>query len=82
MPVSFALAILAAAAISPAQGALILNTPAGLKVGDTLRFMFVTAATTTATSTDISSYDTFVRNDVSTRYGTVTFSIWRRRKRA
>lgn len=38
-----------------------LSTPAGLNAGDTFRFLFVTAGTTTATSSDIATYNTFVQ---------------------
>ena len=59
--------------IAADASSLALSTPSGLNVGDTFRFIFVTAGTTAATSTDISRYDEFVRNDVSTQYGTVTY---------
>ena len=37
-----------------------LVTPAGLDPGDRFRFLFVTSGTTAATSSDITTYDTFV----------------------
>jgi len=41
-------------------GAVDLVTPAGLNPGDTFRFIFLTTGTTTATSSNIADYDTFV----------------------
>ena len=52
---------------------LALSTPSGLSTGDRFRFIFVTGSTTTATSSDINSYDQFVRTDVSSLYGIVTY---------
>ncbi|MBM4057248.1 MAG: hypothetical protein FJ275_03275 [Planctomycetes bacterium] len=40
-----------------------LLTPAGLNPGDKFRFIAVTSGSTTATSTDINTYNTFVQND-------------------
>jgi PEP-CTERM motif len=48
------------ALFTPCQAGPVLNTPAGLTPGDTFRFVFVTDGTTTATSSSISTYDTFV----------------------
>ena len=69
----FAFVALAIVGTSAAKADLVLNTPSGLSAGDHFRFIFATGSTTTATSTDINSYDTFVRNDVSSLYGTVTY---------
>ena len=46
----------------PAQAAVLLQTPSGLAPGDTFRFIFLTQGTITATSADISTYDTFVNS--------------------
>ena len=43
------------------QGAVTI-IPSGLNSGDQYRLVFVTSTTTTATSTDISTYNTFVNN--------------------
>ena len=43
------------------QGAVI-TMPSGLSAGDQYRLVFVTSTTTTATSTDINTYNTFVNN--------------------
>jgi hypothetical protein len=43
-------------------GGIALSTPAGLSPGESFRFVFVTDGTTTATSSTISTYDTFVNN--------------------
>jgi hypothetical protein len=45
---------------TPCQADIPLNTPTGLTAGDTFRFVFVTDGTTKATSSDISTYDSFV----------------------
>ena len=69
-------AIVAFAGLMPLEvGAapLALSTPGGLSTGDHFRFIFVTGSTTTATSSDINFYDSFVRNSVSSLYGTVTY---------
>lgn len=42
-----------------------LSTPGGLTVGDTFRFLFVTNATTQATSTDIATYNAFVQGEAA-----------------
>jgi hypothetical protein len=42
-------------------GGSALSTPAGLSPGDSFRFVFVTDGTTTAVSSDISTYDAFVQ---------------------
>jgi hypothetical protein len=68
-----ALVALAAVGTSPASADLILSTPSGLSAGDHFRFIFVTGSSTAATSSDITAYDTFVRNSVSSLYGTVTY---------
>jgi len=63
------------AAIVPlrADAGIVLATPTGLSAGAHFRFIFVTPTTTNASSTDISTYDTFVRDMVSTQYGAVTY---------
>ena len=65
-----------AIATYPANADLVLTTPTGLNAGDHFRFMFLTSALnkTQATSSSISSYDSFVRSDVSNKYGTVTYN--------
>ena len=52
-----------------AAGGIALSTPAGLSPGDTFRVAFVTDGTTTATSSSIGNYNTFVTNDASTEAG-------------
>jgi hypothetical protein len=47
--------------ISPADAGIVLQTPAGLVPGDQFRFVFVTDGVTTAESTSITTYDTFVQ---------------------
>lgn len=44
---------------------LTLSTPSGLSNGDTFRFLFVTGATTQATSSDIATYNAFVQGDAA-----------------
>jgi len=44
------------------QASVTLQTPSGLAAGGTFRFIFVTQGTITATSADISTYDTFVNS--------------------
>ena len=65
-----------AVATYPANADLVLTTPTGLNAGDHFRFMFLTSPLnkTQATSSSISSYDSFVRSDVSNKYGTVTYN--------
>ncbi len=48
--------------MAPAHAGIVLTTPAGLAPGDQFRFVFVTDGTTTAASTDITTYDTFVQS--------------------
>lgn len=67
------LVALAAVGASRASADLVLSTPNGLNTGDRFRFIFVTGTTTDATSSDIATYDTFVRNSVSSLYGNVTY---------
>ena len=67
------LVALAAVGASRASADLVLSTPSGLNTGDHFRFIFVTGSTTAATSSDITTYDTFVRNSVSSLYGNVTY---------
>jgi hypothetical protein len=58
------------AGVGPAKaGGLVLSTPTGLTPGEAFRFVFVTDGTTTATSTSISTYNTFVNNDASNQAG-------------
>ena len=69
-------ALVAFAGLMPLEAGaapLVLSTPGGLSTGDHFRFIFVTGSTATATSSDINSYDSFVRTDVSSLYGTVTY---------
>lgn len=60
---------------APAQAGIDLTTPAGLAPGDQFRFVFVTDGTTTATSTDISTYDNFAQTQADgATYDGVTVS--------
>ena len=54
---------------TPCKADLTFNTPAGLTAGDTFRIVFVTDGTTDATSTSISTYNTFVNNDATSQAG-------------
>jgi hypothetical protein len=69
------LVALAAVGASRASADLVLSTPSGLSAGDHFRFIFVTgsSSSTTGASSDITTYDTFVRNSVSSLYGNVTY---------
>jgi len=67
------LVALAAVGTSRASADLILGAPSGLSAGDHFRFIFVTGSSTAAASSDITTYDTFVRNSVSSLYGNVTY---------
>lgn len=58
LSVIYAIALTVLATTSQAS----LVVPAGLNAGDTYHVIFVTSTRTDATSTDISSYDTFVQN--------------------
>ncbi|MFZ4733962.1 MAG: hypothetical protein ACOYK7_15610 [Pirellulales bacterium] len=60
-------------AVPANAGTLNLTTPSGLVPGDHFRFIFVTGTTTQATSSDINTYDNFVRNSVLSLYGPVTY---------
>ncbi len=51
-----------------ASQAAVITVPSGLKHGDQYRLVFVTSTTTTATSTDINTYNTFV-NDLAITAG-------------
>jgi hypothetical protein len=52
--------------ISPAlAGGIALESPRGLTYGEPFRFVFNTAGRTTATSTDITTYDTFVNTQAA-----------------
>ena len=64
---------LAGVCTSAASADLVLDTPSGLHGGDHFRFIFGTGSSTTATSSDINSYDTFVQESVSPLHGTVTY---------
>jgi hypothetical protein len=55
-------ALLLTVAGTAAADTIDLPTPAGLSPGDKFRFMFVTSSGTTATSGDITEYNTFVQN--------------------
>ena len=72
----FVVAAICGVVIYPANADLVLTTPTGLHAGDHFRFMFLTSPLnkTQATSSSISSYDSFVRSDVSNQYGTVTYN--------
>jgi hypothetical protein len=52
-----------------AHADLIIGTPSGLSAGDQFRIVFVTVATTQATSGDIGYYNTFVTNDAINQAG-------------
>jgi hypothetical protein len=41
-------------------GGIVLNTPAGVSAGESFRFVFITDATTLATSSSIATYNSFV----------------------
>ena len=63
------------------QADVVIAAPTGLAVGQQFRIMVVTTGTTQATSTDISTYNTFVASDTAnTNYTyngvTVAFSAW------
>ncbi len=57
----------------PAMAAVVLSTPTGLAPGAKFRYIFLTSGTTTATSTDIATYNSFVNlnADSSTYNGKV-----------
>lgn len=59
--VAFSVA-LGIAAAGAASGGVVLNTPTGLNVGDTFRFVFVTKTATVATDSSIAFYDSFVQS--------------------
>ena len=61
----FLSAIVMATFASTASAGLVISTPTGLNPGDHFRILFVTTGTTAATSTDISTYDTFVNTDAN-----------------
>jgi hypothetical protein len=52
-----------------ARADLIITTPSGLSPGDQFRIVFLTVATTQATSGDIGYYNTFVTNDAINQAG-------------
>src|SRR5262249_43326227 len=55
---------------SPAHaGGVVLQTPNGLKPGDQFRIVFVTASSTSQTSSEIKTYDSFVNTDISNAGG-------------
>ena len=63
------------------QAEVVIATPTGLTAGQKFRIMVVTTATTTATSSDINYYNTFVANDTAATnytYGgyAVSFKAW------
>ena len=53
-------AVIGALAVPTAAAPVSINTPAGLSPGDRFRIAFVTGATTTGSSSDITSYNLFV----------------------
>ena len=53
-------AVIGALAVPTAAAPVSINTPAGLNPGDRFRIAFVTGATTTGSSSDITSYNLFV----------------------
>ena len=57
--------ILMASAAGTASAGLVISTPTGLNPGDHFRILFVTSSTTPASSTKISTYDTFVNTDAN-----------------
>jgi hypothetical protein len=60
---------------SRADASINLTTPAGLNPGDQFRFVFVTDGTTTATSTTIGDYDSFVQSQAGgATYNGITVS--------
>lgn len=52
-----------------ARADLIIATPSGLNPGNQFRIVFLTVATTEATSSDIAYYNTFVNNDAISQAG-------------
>jgi hypothetical protein len=50
-------------------GGIVITTPAGLSPGDTFRIVFVTDATTVATSSSIGFYNNFVSTDATNEAG-------------
>lgn len=64
---AFLLVILLGASSASGRAATLINlpTPAGLSSGDKFRFLFLTAGTLSATSADISSYNTFVTSQAA-----------------
>jgi hypothetical protein len=69
----FALAAIAAGTASAGS----ISTPTGLNPGDQFRFVFVTANTSDATSSDLSTYDNIVSSDATGyTYGGIS-PIWK-----
>jgi hypothetical protein len=58
-----------------ARADLIIATPPGLSPGDQFRIVFLTVATTQATSADIGYYNTFVTNDAINQAGGIGNSV-------
>ena len=54
-----------ASAAGTASAGQIVSTPTGLNPGDHFRILFITSGTTTATSTAIGTYDSFVNADAN-----------------
>ena len=52
-----------------ADASIIIDAPAGLAPGDAFRIVFVTDATTNATSSSEAYYNTFVNNDATAEAG-------------
>jgi hypothetical protein len=68
----FALAAIAAGTASAGS----IYTPTGLNPGDQFRFVFLSTTTTTATSSDLSSYDSIVSSDATGYTYGGTSPIW------
>ncbi|MBM3954775.1 MAG: hypothetical protein FJ309_09200 [Planctomycetes bacterium] len=54
-----------------------LSTPSGLNAGDRFRFLFVTAGTTTATSSAIGDYNTFVQTQAGGATSNGSIVTWK-----
>ena len=54
-----------ASSAGTASAGLVISTPTRLNPGDHFRILFITSGTTTATSSVISNYDTFVNTDAN-----------------
>jgi hypothetical protein len=68
-------AAVASFSVQAARADLILTAPAGLKPGQHFQIVFVTDGTTQATSTSISTYNSFVNNDADAQaHGSVYYN--------